>query len=112
MDVARRLRALRLQRGMSQEKLGERLGLTYQQVQKYEKGVNRIGAGRLQQIADIFEVPVSAFFAITPPNEPAALLESAEAAATLRLLRAYSRIPSAQTKQALVRLFEMMSAVG
>src|SRR5204862_7856952 len=48
--------------GMSQEKLGEMLGLTVQQVQKYEKGVNRIGAGRLYQVANILGVPVSYFY--------------------------------------------------
>lgn len=48
--------------GMSQEKLGEALGLTFQQVQKYEKGTNRIGASRLQQISDILQVPVSFLF--------------------------------------------------
>ena len=47
---------------MSQEKLGDALGLTFQQVQKYEKGANRIGASRLQQIAHILQVPVSFFF--------------------------------------------------
>jgi len=48
--------------GLSQEKLGERLGVTFQQVQKYEKGMNRIGASRLQRIAEILEVPPSFFF--------------------------------------------------
>jgi len=48
--------------GLSQEKMGEMLGLTFQQVQKYEKGVNRIGAGRLYQIADILGVPISYFY--------------------------------------------------
>ena len=48
--------------GLSQERMGEMLGLTFQQVQKYEKGVNRIGAGRLYQIADILSVPVSYFY--------------------------------------------------
>jgi transcriptional regulator with XRE-family HTH domain len=52
--------------GMSQEKLGERLGLTFQQVQKYEKGVNRIGASRLQQISEILGVPESFFFEGAP----------------------------------------------
>jgi transcriptional regulator with XRE-family HTH domain len=52
----------RLMMSMSQEKLGEKLGLTFQQVQKYEKGTNRIGASRLQHIAQILKVPVSFFF--------------------------------------------------
>jgi transcriptional regulator with XRE-family HTH domain len=52
---------------MSQEKLGDALGLTFQQVQKYEKGSNRIGASRLQQISLILQVPVSFFFEGAPP---------------------------------------------
>jgi transcriptional regulator with XRE-family HTH domain len=61
--VGSRVRMRRLMLGMSQEKLGEKLGLTFQQVQKYEKGTNRIGASRLQHIAQILKVPVSFFFA-------------------------------------------------
>jgi transcriptional regulator with XRE-family HTH domain len=60
--VGSRVRMRRLMLGMSQEKLGEKLGLTFQQVQKYEKGTNRIGASRLQHIAQILKVPVAFFF--------------------------------------------------
>lgn len=60
--VGTRVRMRRMLVGMSQEKLGEALGLTFQQVQKYEKGSNRIGASRLQQIAQILKVPVDFFF--------------------------------------------------
>lgn len=56
------MRLRRMLVGLSQEKMGEMLGLTFQQVQKYEKGVNRIGAGRLYQIADILSVPVGYFY--------------------------------------------------
>ncbi len=66
-----RVRLRRNMLGMSQEKLGERLGLTFQQVQKYEKGTNRIGASRLQQIGAILSVPVSFFFEGAPSGEPA-----------------------------------------
>jgi transcriptional regulator with XRE-family HTH domain len=69
--VGSRVRMRRMMLGMSQEKLGERLGLTFQQVQKYEKGTNRIGASRLQQIAAILSVPVSFFFEGAPSGEPA-----------------------------------------
>ena len=57
--VGRRMRARRRQLGLSQQALGDALGLSYQQVQKYEQGVSRIGAGRLQQLAEILNVPVS-----------------------------------------------------
>jgi transcriptional regulator with XRE-family HTH domain len=60
--VGSRVRRRRLIVGMSQEKLGEALGLTFQQVQKYEKGANRIGSGRLQQIAHTLQVPISYFY--------------------------------------------------
>ena len=55
--------------GMSQEKLGESLGITFQQIQKYEKGTNRVGASRLQAIASILDVPVAFFFAEVPGRE-------------------------------------------
>lgn len=60
--VGERIVALRKARGLSQTALGTAVGVTFQQVQKYEKGTNRVGAGRLQEIARLLEVPVSAFF--------------------------------------------------
>src|SRR5271167_2618011 len=64
--VGSRVRMRRMMLGMSQEKLGDALGLTFQQVQKYEKGTNRIGASRLQQISQILQVQVSFFFEGAP----------------------------------------------
>ncbi|WP_395666831.1 helix-turn-helix domain-containing protein [Methylocella sp.] len=75
--VGSRVRMRRVILGMSQEKLGEALGLTFQQVQKYEKGANRIGASRLQQISRTLDVPPSFFFEGAPSFE-----ESAPAAST------------------------------
>src|SRR5262244_4022657 len=60
--VGSRVRMRRMMLAMSQEKVGDALGLTFQQVQKYEKGTNRIGASRLQQISHILQVPVAFFF--------------------------------------------------
>jgi transcriptional regulator with XRE-family HTH domain len=110
VEVGRRVRAFRLNKGLSQEKLGDELGITFQQVQKYEKGVNRIGAGRLQRIAEILGVPVSEFFA-TSASEPSAgnLYELVDTAAALRLLRAYARIPDPQVKQAVTVLVEKIA---
>jgi transcriptional regulator with XRE-family HTH domain len=68
--VGSRVRMRRMMLGMSQEKLGDALGLTFQQVQKYEKGTNRIGASRLQQISYILQVPVSFFFEGAPAVHP------------------------------------------
>src|ERR671914_1569018 len=64
--VGSRVRMRRMIVGMSQEKLGESLGLTFQQVQKYEKGTNRIGASRLQQISKVLGVPIEFFFEGAP----------------------------------------------
>lgn len=64
--VGSRVRMRRILVGMSQERLGEALGLTFQQVQKYEKGTNRIGASRLQQIAQVLGVPVTFLFEGAP----------------------------------------------
>lgn len=69
IHVGSRLRMRRMLVGMSQEKLGESLGLTFQQVQKYEKGTNRIGASRLYKISQILSVPVNFFFENIPNDE-------------------------------------------
>ena len=66
IHVGGRIRLRRTMLGMSQEKLGEQLGITFQQVQKYEKGTNRVGASRLQNIAAILGVPVAFFFEDAP----------------------------------------------
>jgi transcriptional regulator with XRE-family HTH domain len=68
IEVGRRIRTFRLEKGLSQEQLGDQLGLTFQQVQEYEKGINRIGAGRLMRIANILEIPVEIFFDL-PQNK-------------------------------------------
>jgi transcriptional regulator with XRE-family HTH domain len=111
VEVGRRVRAFRLNRGLSQEKLGDELGITFQQVQKYEKGVNRIGAGRLQRIAEILGVPVSEFFSptSTASTQSENLYELVDTAAALRLLRAYARIPDPQVKQAVTALVEKIA---
>ena len=70
--VGSRVRMRRVLIGMSQERLGGALGLTFQQVQKYEKGTNRIGASRLQQIAGVLSVPPAFFFEDMPVANPAA----------------------------------------
>src|SRR5919199_2768042 len=67
VQVGARLRLRRKMLGLSQEKLGEMIGLTFQQVQKYERGANRIGASRLYELSRILDVPVSFFFDDTDP---------------------------------------------
>jgi transcriptional regulator with XRE-family HTH domain len=117
--VGSRMRMRRLMRDMSQTDLGNALGLTFQQVQKYEKGSNRIGAGRLQHISKILQVPVSFFFEGAPAwlGWPAAE-ESADAPSPsfvtdflatpegLDLVRAFTCIEDAKLRRAIVRLVE------
>jgi len=104
--VGARVRMRRMMLGMSQEKLGDALGLTFQQVQKYEKGANRIGASRLQQIAHILQVPVSFFFeglagqATDTTEGRGDVLTDREA---VSLVRAYYSIPEEQRR----RLFDL-----
>jgi transcriptional regulator with XRE-family HTH domain len=69
IHVGSRVRLRRMLLGMSQEKLGERLGLTFQQVQKYEKGINRIGASRLFDLAQVLAVPVQFFYEEAPVSD-------------------------------------------
>lgn len=71
IHVGSRIRLRRNMLGMSQEKLGESLGITFQQIQKYEKGTNRVGASRLQAIAAVLQVPVSFFFEDAPGPDAA-----------------------------------------
>jgi transcriptional regulator with XRE-family HTH domain len=104
IEVARRMRAVRLEKGLTQEKLGSALGLTFQQVQKYENGTNRIAAGRLHKIAEILGVPVAVLF--DAPTSSEGLLELSDNATALRLLHAYACISSPKLKLALATLAE------
>ena len=125
VHVGNRVRMQRMLVGMSQEKLGEHLGLTFQQVQKYERGANRIGSSRLFDLARVLDVPVSYFFedmsadtaARTPsrikglgevrtaPIEPDPMVKRE----TLELVRAYYRIGDASIRK---RLFELTKSLA
>ncbi|MEJ0074296.1 MAG: helix-turn-helix transcriptional regulator [Alphaproteobacteria bacterium] len=117
IEIGRKIRALRLQRGLSQSGLAEGIGLTFQQVQKYEKGANRVSAGRLQRIADLLRVPITFFYSgmgeRTKKHEDEstgfALMQTKGA---LRLLRSYADIQSRRTKYALVVLSESLRKKG
>lgn len=119
--VGARVRMRRMMLGMSQEKLGDALGLTFQQVQKYEKGANRIGASRLQQIAHILQVPVSFFFdgaPSIPGQQPAEGMAEAPSPAYvsdflatsdgLALTKAFMRIKDPKLRRRIVDLVEQM----
>ncbi|TCL95893.1 helix-turn-helix protein [Rhizobium sp. PP-WC-2G-219] len=109
--VGGRVRARRLTLGMSQTALGDRLGITFQQIQKYEKGVNRMGASRLQAAADILSVPISYFFQDNPSDQTrpeAADFDAVNAFLSTReglsLNKAFSSIKSPDIRKTVVAL--------
>jgi transcriptional regulator with XRE-family HTH domain len=112
--VGRNIRIHRLDRGLSQTELGKHIGVTFQQVQKYENGVNRVGSGRLFKIAGVLGVPVSIFFdgadqldEKTFKTSPIAMLAEPYA---LRLLRAFSDIVDPELRRSLVEMAEKFAA--
>jgi transcriptional regulator with XRE-family HTH domain len=112
IEIGRKIRALRLERGLSQSQLAEGIGLTFQQVQKYEKGANRVSAGRLQQVADLLHVPITYFFGHMGARAKKEALPSTvsllQTKGVVRLMRAFTEIASRATKYALVVLAESL----
>ena len=121
IHVGGRIRLRRTMLGMSQEKLGEQLGITFQQVQKYEKGTNRVGASRLQNIAAILGVPVAFFFEDAPGDTGVAasggmsessstyvvnFLSSAEG---LQLNRAFVKIADPKVRRRIIDLVKALA---
>lgn len=122
IHVGSRVRQRRTLLGMSQEKLGNAVGLTFQQIQKYERGTNRIGASRLHEFSHILDVPVSFFFDQLPtkgrPRLARGFSEGAQASfehdafskrETLELVRAYYRITDKQVRK---RIVDLIRSVG
>ena len=109
--VGQCVRAYRLARGMSQTVLAEKIGVTFQQVQKYEKGVNRMGSGRLQRVANVFGVGVATLFGDEQSERSAQdpLTELLARPRAARLLQAFSGIADAKLRLALLRLAEGMA---
>jgi len=119
--VGSRVRMRRIMLGMSQEKLGEALGLTFQQIQKYEKGTNRVGASRIQQIAEVLQVPVSFLFEGGPTSSagrdtfdegtsPAYVSDFLATSEGLALTRAFTRIGDSKLRRSIVDLVEQIAA--
>jgi len=111
VHVGSRIRLRRSIAGLSQEQLADGLGLTFQQVQKYEKGINRVSASRLQHISEVLEVPISFFF----ENGPNALVNSAgspmgefnelmSSKETIALVTAFNSIKSPRLRQSVLNL--------
>ncbi len=120
IHVGSRIRLRRTLLGMSQEKLGNAIGLTFQQVQKYERGTNRVGSSRLYQLAKVLNVPVSFFFDDMPPEitgDQSGLQEAKvpfddnplTKRETLELVRAYHRISSTHVRK---RVFELLKSMA
>jgi transcriptional regulator with XRE-family HTH domain len=118
--VGNRVRMRRLMLGMSQEKLADQLGITFQQVQKYEKGVNRVSASRLQQVCYILGVPISFFFEQAPEpgsggkgfaeaTSPAYVNEFLASSEGPALLKAFMQIDDPALRRSIVRLVEAVT---
>jgi transcriptional regulator with XRE-family HTH domain len=128
IHVGSRLRLRRTLLGLSQEKLGASVGFTFQQIQKYERGANRIGASRLYAFSQVLDVPVSFFFDEMPPeisgkggkakgglSDKAQTDFTADPLAkreTLELVRAYYRIGAPTVRKRLFELAKSLAAVG
>ena len=120
IHVGSRVRLRRMMLGMSQEKLGDHLGVTFQQIQKYEKGTNRIGASRLQHIARVLTVPVAFFFEdapATPGDTSAGFAESGQttyvvdflsSAEGIQLNKAFVRIKDAKLRRRIIDLVRVL----
>jgi transcriptional regulator with XRE-family HTH domain len=115
--VGARVRMRRMMLSMSQEKLGDALGLTFQQVQKYEKGTNRIGASRLQHISNILQVPISFFFEGVPraPGQSNGISEAPSSAYVsdflstsdgLSLIKSFVKIKNSKLRRRIVDLVD------
>lgn len=123
VHVGGRVRFRRMLLGMSQEKLGEKLGLTFQQVQKYEKGINRIGASRLFDLAQVLGVPVQFFYEEAPASDPPpvvpdgfsetpaenAIVQFLRSRDGLELNKAFVRISDAKARRAIVDLVRSLA---
>ncbi|WP_421854779.1 helix-turn-helix domain-containing protein [Oricola sp.] len=122
VHVGSRIRLRRTMLGMSQEKLGEALGITFQQVQKYEKGTNRVGASRLQNIAAILGVPVAFFFEDVPGETSgvdgmqetgsAYVVNFLSSAEGMQLNRAFMKIPDQKVRRRVIELVKALAEDG
>jgi len=118
--VGSRIRLRRNMLGLSQEKLGESLGITFQQIQKYEKGTNRVGASRLQAISSILGVPVAFFFEDAPGEVTSGgfaesqstdfVVDFLGSAEGLQLNRAFVKIRDAKVRRKVIDLVKALAA--
>ena len=115
IEMGKRIRLRRVEQRISQAELGQKLGVSFQQVQKYEKGTNRIGAGRLPQIAEIFNVPISALFDANADTSrgkntaSAAPVKLIPDRSTLRLLTAFAGVTNRAIRHGLIELIDRIA---
>lgn len=115
--VGGNLKRLRIESGKSQEEVGERCGITFQQIQKYEKGRNRVSASRMQQLADIFGVPVNELFRGVHRNrpegerKPSEVLRLGRSKEGVKLATAFNAIGSIRLRKATLELVAAVSAM-
>lgn len=122
VHVGSRIRLRRNMLGLSQEKLGESLGITFQQIQKYEKGTNRVGASRLQAISSVLNVPVSFFFEDAPgsiastqagfaeDNEATYVVDFLSSNEGVQLTRAFTKIADPKVRRKIIDLVKSLAA--
>lgn len=112
VEIGRRVRAYRIARGMSQSQLGDKIGVRFQQIQKYEKGVNRVGGGRLKKIAAELGLPIGALFGEDDKGEQRVsdglLTETLSQPYASRLLTAFGGVRNSDQRRALVEFVETM----
>src|SRR5664279_1609702 len=110
VELGKRIRLRRVEIDISQTELADKLGVSFQQVQKYEKGVNRVGAARLQQIATALDVPITFFYDGDGESREVESLLFLDSSFSLRLLRAYSKTKDQAVQRQLVSLMESIAA--
>jgi transcriptional regulator with XRE-family HTH domain len=110
-EVGRRIKLQRLSAGLSQSDLGDKVGVTFQQIQKYEQGHTRVGASRLTEIAAVLKVPVGSFFdggdkVSKKQGSTQSALDLLSQPLALKLLQIFSEIPDPNLRQSIVQLAE------
>lgn len=111
IELGKRIRLRRVEQKISQSELGAKLNVSFQQVQKYEKGVNRVGAHRLQQIATALDVPITFFYDGDGKQREVESLLFIDSAFSLRLLRAYHKIDNQDVQRHFVSLMESVAGI-
>ncbi len=107
--IGARIKSIRLQRGISQEALGDGLGLTFQQVQKYEKGTNRIGGSRIVQIAKVLKVPIPALFGVDNDGKEFKVETFIDRPSRTRLVKLLTSADDTKLESALCDLIEAVT---